>query len=33
MAGLMQSCAVISETLTDKHYLRKHGIGAYYGQS
>ncbi|RKY07297.1 MAG: L-ribulose-5-phosphate 4-epimerase, partial [Planctomycetota bacterium] len=22
----------ISKTLLDKHYLRKHGKGAYYGQ-
>ena len=29
---MMNSDAKISEVLLDKHYLRKHGAGAYYGQ-
>jgi L-ribulose-5-phosphate 4-epimerase len=26
------NCEAISETLRDKHFLRKHGANAYYGQ-
>jgi L-ribulose-5-phosphate 4-epimerase len=29
---LRAESAAISQTLLDKHFLRKHGPGAYYGQ-
>jgi L-ribulose-5-phosphate 4-epimerase len=30
--GLVEQANPISRELLDKHYLRKHGTGAYYGQ-
>lgn len=30
---LQPKIGAIQQTLLDKHYLRKHGAGAYYGQS
>ena len=32
-SGLNQAAAPISQALLDKHFLRKHGPGAYYGQN
>jgi L-ribulose-5-phosphate 4-epimerase len=31
--GLAQGAEPISKFLHDKHFLRKHGAGRYYGQS